>query len=169
MNANQFKSFKLNSNLQPIRRVDFFQSNLFWWLLLAPLLLISIAIFTRKKKKEIDDDVKGSKRRKANKLARKYLATAKKNLGDQDAFYVSLERALHNYLKAKLHIETSDFSKDKIISLLADKQLSQTASADFIGLLKACEFARYTPASSDAMKQDYEKAVSVIAAIDKQF
>lgn len=168
LNADQFRSFKLKADLKPIQTVDFFRSTLFYSLLLAPLLLIPLAMFTKKKKEKIDSDVLGSKMRKANKLARKYLATAKKNLGDQEAFYISLERALHNYLKAKLHIETSDFSKDKIIALLNGKGVKADATDGFIKLLEACEFARYTPASIDAMKQDYEKAVATISAIDKQ-
>jgi len=120
-----------------MQSTDFFQSNLFYWLLLAPLLLIPIAMFTMKRKRQIDNDVQGSKIRKANKLAKKYLSTAKKNLGDQEAFYVSLEKALHNYLKAKLNIETSDFSKEKIISLLKGKNVQEGPVDQFISLLKA--------------------------------
>ena len=33
-----------------------------------------------------------------------------------------LEKALHNYLKAKLQIETSDISRDNIIEILNSKQ-----------------------------------------------
>ena len=39
---------------------------------------------------------------------------SKKSLGKKEAFYIALEKALHNYLKAKLHIETSDLSKENI-------------------------------------------------------
>jgi len=169
LNPNQFRGFKVNANLVSMQTTDFFESRMFYWLLLAPLLLIPIAMIVMKKKRQIDNDVQGSKIRKANRLAKKYLSTAKKNLGDQEAFYVSLEKALHNYLKAKLNIETSDFSKEKIISLLQDKDVNGDAINQFISLLKACEFARYTPSSTDAMKQDYEKAVGTLSTIDKQF
>ncbi len=169
LNPNQFRGFKVNANLVSMQTADFFESKLFYWLLLGPLLLIPIALIVMKKKRQIDNDVQGSKIRKANRLAKKYLSTAKKNLGNQEAFYVSLEKALHNYLKAKLNIETSDFSKEKIISLLKDRNVHDAAVDQFIGLLKACEFARYTPSSTDAMKQDYEKAVSTLSTIDKQF
>ncbi|MFP2995318.1 BatD family protein [Spongiivirga sp. MCCC 1A20706] len=169
LNPNQFRGFKVNANLVSIDQTDFFKSSWFYWLLLGPLLLIPIAMLVMKKKRAIDNDIQGSKIRKANKLAKKYLSTAKKNLGNQEAFYVSLEKALHNYLKAKLNIETSDFSKEKIIALLKDRNVEETAIAEFINLLKACEFARYTPSSTDAMKQDYDKAVNTLSTIDKQF
>ena len=67
----------------------------------------------------------GNKVRRANRLARKYLSKAKKELGNKDSFYVALEKALHNYLKAKLKIETSEFSKDKISELLHKKQVDE--------------------------------------------
>ncbi len=90
-------------------------------MLLLPFLAIPLAILIRKKKDERDADVTGNRIRKADSLAKKYLSSAKKNLGQKEAFYVALEKALHNYLKAKLNIETSDFNKEKIETLLKQK------------------------------------------------
>ncbi len=58
-----------------------------------------------------------------NRLARKYLSEAKKSLGKKEQFYNALERALHNYLKSKLHIETSEFNKEKINELLTKRSV----------------------------------------------
>ena len=101
-------------------------------------------------------------------MAKKYLSEAKNNLGKQEAFYEALERALHNYLRAKLDLVTSEFSKEKITILLAERKVKEVVISDFIGLLKSCEFARYTPTSDVTIKQDYKKAVGVISNIDKQ-
>ena len=65
-------------------------------------------------------DVSGNKIRKTNRLARKYLSDAKKSLGQKEHFYNALERALHNYLKSKLRLETSEFNKEKIEELLGE-------------------------------------------------
>ena len=135
---------------------------------LLPFLLIPIAILVRKKQESYANDVTGNRIRKADKLARKFLATAKKNLGSQKEFYIAMERALHNYLKAKLNISTSEMSKDRITRLLKERDVDQNTTIEFISLLESCEFARYTPSSSVAMQQDYDKAVRVISAIDKQ-
>lgn len=75
---------------------------------------------------------------------------------------------MHNYLKAKLGIQTGDMSKEKIAGLLNKKGVDDQVNADFIVLLESCEYARYTPASSGAMQQDYDKAVQVISTLDKQ-
>ncbi|MEH6619894.1 BatD family protein [Maribacter arcticus] len=119
---NQFNFIKLTPNLTSKSVSYFFGSTSFYLWLLCPLLLIPLAIIFRKKRDAFAGDVAGNKIRRANKLARKYLSAAKKELGNKDSFYVALERALHNYLKAKLKIETSDFSKDKIVELLNKKE-----------------------------------------------
>jgi len=166
--GNQFIFLKLKPNLTAIKKNYFFGSKRFylWWL--APLLLIPIAVVFRKKREAIADDVAGNRIKRANKLARKYLSEAKKTLGIKDAFYVALEKALHNYLKAKLKIETSEFSKDKIATLLNAKEVDEPTRDGFVGLLKNCEMARYSPFSDVQMHQDYDKASEVISYLDKQ-
>lgn len=165
---NQFNFIKLDANLSPVGENYFFKSNLFYLLLLVPLIFIPIAILLRKKREEIASDVVGNKVRKANRLARKYLSKAKKELGNKESFYVALEKALHNYLKAKLKIETSEFSKDKISELLRKKSIEDHTVNGFLDVLKNCEAARYSPFSNVQMQQDYEKAGEIIALIDKQ-
>ena len=166
--AKQFRYIKLNTSLKAINEAPFMGSVLFWSLFLGPVLLIPLAILFGKRREAIAGDVRGNRIRKADRLARKYLSEAKRNLGDQTRFYESLERALHNYLKAKLHIQTSEMSKERIQELLASRGVDAATVAEFNELLKSCEFARYTPASSVAMQQDYDKAVRVISEIDKQ-
>ena len=166
--GNQFVFNKLKPNLTAIGHQHFFGSRSFylWWLL--PLILIPLAVLFGKKREAIASDVEGNKIKRANRLARKYLSAAKKALGSKDSFYVALEKALHNYLKAKLKIETSEFSKDKITTLLTEKSVDPTTQEGFVGLLKNCEMARYSPFSDVQMQQDYNKASEVISQLDKQ-
>ena len=166
--GNQFQFIKLKTDLTPIGFTYFFGSKSYFLWLLLPLLLIPIAIIFGKKREAILSDVAGNKIKKANKLARKYLSAAKKTLGNKEAFYVALEKALHNYLKAKLKIETSEFSKDKIAQLLTEKQVDTNTTQGFLALLENCEMARYSPFSDVQMQQDYNKASEVISAMDKQ-
>ena len=164
----QFEYIKSEGNLVSTKKTPFFQSTKFWALLGGPLLLIPIAMLVRRRRENTSNDVHGNRIRKADKLARKFLGTAKKNLGNQKEFYIAMERALHNYLKAKLNIQTSEMSKDRISRLLKEKDVQEQTSIEFIGLLESCEFARYTPTSNVAIQQDYDKAVRIISTIDKQ-
>ncbi|MBA3985256.1 MAG: protein BatD [Flavobacteriales bacterium] len=168
MAEEQFKYIKLKARLKAINEPQFFQSPLFWSLVAGPFLLIPLFILVGKKRREQAGDVEGKRLKQQNRLARKYLSEAKKNSTDQKLFYESLERALHNYLKAKLSIETSEFSKERIDNLLQARQVDAIVSANFIETLKNCEYARYTPTTDGAIVQDYEKAVQVISTIDKQ-
>jgi len=163
-----FRYIQTSTNLKPIKRSNFFNSGLFYTLLFLPLISIPIGIFMRNKKKERDGDVLGNKLRKADKLAKKYLSEAQKELGNKEAFYEALERALHNYLKAKLGIETSDISKDKITTLLKEKEVDTENIHSFKEVLNDCDFARYTPITDTQMQQEYEKAKQVITQLDKQ-
>ncbi|MCA0131105.1 BatD family protein [Winogradskyella alexanderae] len=167
-NSNTFAFIKTSANWINKQSTPFFNSNTFWSLLLLPFLAIPFAIFVRRKKEERDADVQGNKIRKADKLARRYLSEAKKNLNDKALFYVALEKALHNYLKAKLHIETSDFNKEKIESLLSKRNVESTIITDFLSILESCELARYTPIPHDTIKSDYDKAAKTISTLDKQ-
>jgi hypothetical protein len=166
--GSQFHFIKLQPGLSPTTSAHFFGSPCFYLWLLLPLLMIPIAIIFGKRRDAIASDVVGNKVKRANKLARKYLSKAKRELGNKEAFYIALEKALHNYLKAKLKIETTEFSKDKIAALLQQKEVDDTTSGGFINLLKNCEMARYSPFSDVQMQQDYDKASEVIAIMDKQ-
>lgn len=168
LNNDQFKFIKTQTAFTSISQTNFFKTKGFWYFLLLPFLAIPLAIVIRRKKADRDADVYGNRIRKADKLARKYLSKAKKELGKKEAFYVALEKALHNYLKAKLHIETSELSKDRIRKLLEDKGVEEMVISDFNSILESCELARYTPITTVTMQEDYDKAAKTISQIDKQ-
>lgn len=166
-NNNNFRFIDLNTEFNPIKEPEFIHSTQFYLLLLLPFLAIPIAIFIGKKRAERAGDVFGNKIRLADRLAKKYLSQAKKQLGKKEAFYIALEKALHNFLKAKLHIETSDISKEKISEILKSKGIEEATIHQFVEVLNDCNFARYTPITNVEMEQEFEKAKDVIIKIDK--
>ncbi len=166
---NQFKYIKTSTKFISVNDLVFFKTFKFWCLLSIPFVFIPVIILIGNTRRKRLNDIEGRRYRIATRLAKKYLSEAKNNIGKQELFYDSLERALHNYLKAKLAIVTSEFSKEKIIELLTDRKVEKNVVSDFEGLLKSCEFARYTPTSDVAIQKDYNKAVKVISSIDKQF
>ena len=163
-----FKFIKTEANLKPAVSSPFFRTTLFWLLLLLPLLIVPAVILFTKRTEAFANDVAGSKVRKANKLVKKYLSTAKKNLGDSTSFYLALEKALHNYLKAKLNIETNEMNKERVSELLVSKSVDNDSVSKYISLLESCEMSRYTPMTLQNMEEDFEKASQVIGQIDKQ-
>jgi hypothetical protein len=164
---NNFRFIALRTDLHAKQKKEFLHTRQFYLLLLLPFLAIPLGIFIGKKRAKRAGDVFGNKIRKADRLARKYLSTAKKQLGNQEAFYVALEKALHNFLKAKLQVETSDISKERIAEILKQKGVDNETITEFISVLKDCDFARYTPTTNVMMKQEFEKAKEVITKVDK--
>jgi hypothetical protein len=164
----QFAFIKTDTILKDQAKTYFFNSTTYWSILGGSLLLVPLILIVRNQQEKRGADVVGNRIRTANKLSKKYLSTAKKNLGNHELFYISLEKSLHNYLKSKLNIQTADMSKDKVNELLAQKGSSLETRTEFTELLASCEFARYTPSSEATMKEDYEKAGRVLNDIDKQ-
>ena len=163
---NQFKFIKTKPNLVNINSSSFINSTYFYIIIFLPFFIIILTVIFFKSKKITDSDLKKYKSISANKLAIKYLYEAKKNLDKKDMFYVSLEKAMHNFLKSKLSIETSDYSKERIQDLLKNRNVDDDTQKLFIRLIENCEFARYTPASNVAINKDYENAVKVISELD---
>lgn len=166
--AKSFAFIKQKTNLVPIEKDDFLGSGLFYSLVFLPFLAIPFVVIARKKKEAKESDIVGNKIRKSNTLAKKYLSEAQKHLNNKEPFYVALEKSLHNFLKAKLHIETSDMSKDKIREILSDKNADNQTVTEFISLVENCEFARYAPSTSVSIQQDYDKAIRLISDLEKQ-
>jgi hypothetical protein len=163
-----FRYIQTKSEFMTKDRTDFFKSNVFYLFLLLPLISIPIGIVIAKNNEKRNRDVIGRKQRRAERLAKKYLSEAHKQLGKKEAFYESLERALHNYLKAKLGIEIADISKEKIAQILQQRNVDKDTTKEFIAVLEHSDFARYSPITNTEMKQEFERAKLVIVQLDKQ-
>ena len=166
--SDQFRFIKLKTHLLPIKRDDFLGSTLFYSLLILPFLAIPLLILLRRKKDAMAGDIAGNRTRMSNRLAKKYLSEAKKQIANKELFYVALEKAMHNFLKAKLEIETSEMSKEKISELLLSRNADAQSVSEFINLTENCELARYAPASTVSIQHDFDKAVSIISSLEKQ-
>ena len=164
----KFKPIKIKTELIDINKKEFFGSNLFYGLLFAPFLLLPLIVLVNKKREATASDVAGNRIKMNNRLAKKYLSEAKKQIKNKELFYIALEKAMHNFLKAKLRIETSEMSKENIQELLLSRNANQDAVNEFIALTENCEIARYAPSSSVTIQQDFDKAVVIISKLEKQ-
>lgn len=164
----QFKYIKLKTDLISMKEDEFLGSKMFYGLLFLPFLMVPLIVLFKKKKEALDSDVFGNRIKMNNRLAKKYLSEAKKQINNKELFYIALEKAMHNFLKAKLHIETSEMSKDNIQELLLSRNANPEAVTDFIALTENCEIARYAPSSSVTIQKDFDKAVVIISDLEKQ-
>ena len=165
---NAFRYIKLETKFESIDKKSFWRSQLFWTLVIIPVFILSISFLLKRVFYGRNEDVTKKKQRRAEQLTKKYLSSAKKHFDDQAQFYEVLERALHNYLKAKLKIETTELSKSKIKNLLHQNSVDKKTALEYVEVIESCERARYSPGSLVNMKDDFKNASSLIGKIDRQ-
>ena len=151
-------------------RTVFFVDSLWYWVTAALILLAAGLLWYLMKGMEARRaDVVGNKNRKATKMALGRLKMAagylQKNL--YSAFYEELHKALLGFASDKMNIGAEDLSKENIAAMLKEAGVAEDLSAQFVALLDACEFARYSPdGGNEAMNTHYNEAVKVISSID---
>jgi len=152
------------------RSGSFFVASPAFWIITVLLILLAAALyFALRGIAAMRADVVGSKNRAATKMAHKRLSAARDFLGRDlyTAFYEELHKALLGFVSDKLNMDAADMSKENIAARLSEAGAAEASVTEFIGLLDACEFARYAPSSGhEAMNAHYESAVNVISAID---
>ena len=176
-NSNQNNQTEIvrSKDMQPLdETIDWFEGNFVtenkgfyaWWLM--PLLLLPILFVVKKQSDKNNQNTEGKRQKATNKLARKYLSEAKSQIGHKEAFYEALERCMHNYLKARLKIETSEMSNETITELLHEYKVNEADIATFMQIKTTCEMARYAQMDIQTMQNDFELAAQLIQSIDKQ-
>lgn len=148
----------------------FFVGSAAFWIILLLLIAAAVACWAGLRGLAARRaDVVGTKNRKATKMALKRLQLAntflKQNL--YTAFYEELHKALLGFISDKLNMPVSELSRERIAEALKDGKVDGHYVDTFIGILNACEFARYAPdAGHEAMEAHYKSAVDVISSID---
>ena len=167
-NSQNLKFIKFKSDFYSVDKIEFWQKKYFWILYILPLILLPLISVFKKilSNRKINDN--SIILRKRNKLAIKFLGNAKKQIGNKSIFYDSLEKALHNYLKAKLQIETVDMQKDLVADFLKERKVKIDTVELFLKVIKNCEMARYSPTNQFKMEEDYNSAIDLIEFLDKE-
>lgn len=139
----------------------FYQSTLFYLLILLGLGSIGILFFLSRKLKEKSADTVGLKKSKANKLAKKRMAKAKKHLDANEtaAFYEEISAALFGYYSDKFNISLAELSQEKIVELIDNKEIGNELKL----VLDEAEMARFAPSAGGSPSDLYQKAISVIS------
>lgn len=148
----------------------FFVGSVLFYVLVVLIMAIAVACwFVFRGVASRRADVVGSRTRKATKKALKRLRLAESYLekNSYSEFYEELHKSMVGFISDKLNMPVTELNKENISARLSDGGVSDETIAAFVGLIDGCEFARYSPSgSSDDMKENYDKAVSLISEID---
>ncbi len=164
-NAVDFRFIKENAHFTSKKKKDFYQSKLFYRLLALAFILALLSFGYYKYLTNKTYDAAYEKQKRNKNLAHKFLKEAKKSIGKKEEFYAKLEKALHNFIKARLNIDTSEMTKNIIRQKLEEKNVSKEHIDILLDLLNRCDMARYTPATTGKMEEDFADAEKLMQSI----
>lgn len=169
MLGNDVRYIQLGNTKYVPRGYVFFGTTAFYlWYILPFIVFVIIVILFRRKAIE-NANVSATRTRKANKMALRRMKQAGILLkaNKQNEFYDEVLKALWGYVSDKLNIPVATLSKDNIASELSKKGVPEEVIAQFIDVLKNCEFARYAPGNqNEAMDKAYAASLDIITKID---
>jgi hypothetical protein len=147
---------------------QFFGSIAFYGLVSFPIVLLIILFLWSKKLKTDDRDVKGTRMRKAGKVALGKLTKVEKqrDSAEDKVFYSSLSDVVYQYLSVKFGIELASLNKLRIAQAMEEKH-SKVTIEKTIQLLEACEMAQYAPGSGADKKKLVKESRELIKTIEE--
>jgi hypothetical protein len=131
--------------------------------------VVAVLLILHKKQEEYAGNQALFKNKKANKVAWKRLATARKLLPQQHhkEFYEEVSKAIWLYLSDKLGIPLSRLSKDTISMELESKNVPIAQIDRVKRLVLECEMSLYSPSGGQQQRQHtLDEAVGAIGELE---
>ena len=153
-----------------VARAPFYRSGLFYATLALPMLWNLGLVAYRWKRESEASQVGLWRRRRARKGAHDRLKqAAKKAHHEAKDFYEVTAAALYRYVADKTEVSHSGLTTQQIESMLAERQVPESARVEFLKTIEACEFARFTPGdrSRQEMEELLARAEQAIVSLDK--
>ena len=144
----------------------------YWSLYAVPLFAFIGVIVWKRREDELAKDTTLLKNRRANKVALKRLAAAKKLLdqNQRTPFYEEISKAIWLYLSDKLNIPLSSLSKENVWDALNNRNIDKQIQQETERVMNECETALYSGSGGSLqMNQTYSEAVAVISKLEESF
>jgi hypothetical protein len=107
--------------------------------------------------------------RRANKVARKRLASAHKHMGlkNSEQFYEELLKCMWGYIADKLSIPLAQLGSETARDTLIENGVTSTDTEEFLRIIAECEYARFAPKAEQAqMDTLYHSSISLISKFE---
>ena len=144
-------------------------SGSYWCIVLFLILAFIVLVIILRKNIKKRQDVELMKRRKANRISRKRLKTARKYMQSNNSadFYKEIITALWGYASDKLSIPTSQLTKDNVMQAFAEHNVDENLSKQFVDLIDKCEFAHFVSGSGSELGAIYEETTGIIEQLEE--
>jgi hypothetical protein len=154
-----------------VKRKSFFGSPGFAALYAVPVLAFMALMAVKRRNENLAADITGTRRRRAQKLARKRLSAAAKfmNQHQRRSFYEEISRAIWGYVADKLNLDQAALSKETVEQKLAERNVKPETIVRMQRLISSCELSLYAPAAnSGEIERDYNEGVNIIADLEDE-
>ncbi|MBN1300546.1 MAG: BatD family protein [Melioribacteraceae bacterium] len=156
-------------NLQKIDKTRLVKS-WFWISLVIPFIAFIGFIGLKKRQDKISGNIQLLKYQKAEKIARSRLKSAKKALeaGDIAKFHAEISVAIYGYLEDKLNLEKAEFTTEKALRELKNRNVNDELIHKVRSTLDKCEFIRFAPQMSNKTESGelHESTVKLIVELE---
>lgn len=135
----------------------------------TPALAFVVFLAWRHKREADQRDVAGSRRKQADRVARKRLNEAELALkgSDRNAFYNALAKALNGYIADKFALGPAEVNALNLTDRFAKYASGEGLAAEYVELIKACDMARFAPVEDRPRQQLYDEAASLIGRTEQ--
>lgn len=150
-------------------RNSLFATLWYWSLYILGIAVVIVLLALHKRQEEYAGNQALFRNKKANKVAWKRLAAARKLLPQQQhkAFYEEVSKAIWLYLSDKLGIPLSALSKDTVATELEHKLVPVAQTDRVKRLVLECEMALYSPSGGQQQRQHtLDEAAGTISELE---
>jgi hypothetical protein len=137
----------------------------------APALAFVLFLGWRRRRERALADVAGTRRRMADRVARKHLAEAGKLIDapDRAPFHSALSKALQGYMADKFQLGLAQLTQPMVRERLATLPDGQALADRYVALVTACDMARFAPVEEKPRQQLYDDAADLIGRIENAY
>jgi hypothetical protein len=136
----------------------------------TPAVAFILLLAWRRKQMRDAQDVVGSRRKAADRTARRHLKAAEEALkgNDREVFYSALSKALVGYMADKFGAGINTNAGETIRKALAGSAESEQLANTYQRLITACDMARFAPVEDVPRETLYAEAATLIGAIEQR-
>ena len=162
-----FSEIKTHTHWQAVNGQAFWQKSLFSFLLWLPFLLFLLILAGRYAYRRWQPDAEKTHKERQNRYIKSLLKDARKHFQEPSVFYGLLEKALREYFKNRLDLDTASLHFSVIDRYLTQRNVPDNLRSQLETLWQHIHTARYAPSGSSDTRQDYEQLKNLLEKLDK--
>jgi hypothetical protein len=135
----------------------------------TPALALLLFGIWRRRSAARSADIDGTRRRRAERIARKRMKEAHDALqrNERGPFYAAMTKALQGYLADRFTLGVAEMDESNLVERMSPAAGGEALAREATALIATCEMARFAPLEDRPRQQLYDQAVDLIQRIER--